>query len=55
VAKRKRPEEQTLFDHLESGGDTNQSARDAAARSALMGSGGSRTTLPFTKRRSPAI
>jgi len=45
VAKRKRPGEQTLFDHLESGGDTNQSARDAAARSALMGGGGSQDNV----------
>ena len=39
MAKRKRTDDHTLFDDLESGGDTNQTAREAAARSALMSGG----------------
>jgi DNA gyrase subunit A len=43
VAKRKRLGDHTLFDQLESGGDENQPAREAAARSALMGGGSGST------------
>ncbi len=39
MAKRKPTDDHTLFDHLESGGDNNQPARDAASRSSLMGGG----------------
>jgi DNA gyrase subunit A len=39
VAKRKRTDDHTLFDHLDSGSDNTQTGRDAAARSALMGGG----------------
>jgi len=39
VAKRKHPDDHTLFDDLESGDDTNQTVREAALRSSLMSGG----------------